>query len=114
MSHELQSRRVGISEFGSSPYKDPAHNSTMGEDFDNYTCNDLPGNVNDQGCPSQVIPEANLDLQMCEAGPSRVNNAPPELSLPPFVPDGDADEYGLSNLHPSLCIAHRVEQVGLQ
>jgi len=41
---------------------------------------------------------------------------PPKPSLPPFVPplDGDADEYGLSNLCCSLHIAHHVEQVGLQ
>ena len=57
-----------------------------------------------------------LDLQMCKAGPSGVNNAPPEPFSPPFVPplDGDADEYGLSNLHHSLHIAHCEEQVGLQ
>ena len=96
--------------------EDPAHNSTTGEDFDNYRCNDLPGNVDDQGCPSQVIMEANSDLQMGEAGPSGVNNGAPELSPPPSAPPlgGDADEYGLSNLRRSHRIARHVEQVGLQ
>jgi hypothetical protein len=88
------------------------HNSTMGEDFDNYTSNDLPGNVDDQGCLPQVIPEANPGLQMGEAGPSGVNNGSPELS-PSFVPPF-SDEYGLTNLHRSCRIAHCVEQVGLQ
>jgi hypothetical protein len=92
------------------------HNSTTGKDFDNYTCNDLPGNVNNQGCPSQVILEANSDLQMGKAGPSGVNNGTPEPSLPPSTPPlgGDADEYGLSNLCHSHHIACHVEQVGLQ
>jgi hypothetical protein len=85
------------------------HNSTTGKDF--YTCNDLTGNVDDQGCPLQIM-EANLDLQMGEAGPSGVNNGAPEPSLPPL--GGDADEYGLSNVHHSHRIAHCVEQVGLQ
>jgi hypothetical protein len=87
----------------------PAHNSTTGEDF--YTCNDLTGNVDDQGCPLQIM-EANLDLQMGEAGPSGVNNGTPEPSPPPL--GGDADEYGLSNVCCSRRIARRVEQVGLQ
>ena len=91
--------------------QDPGCNSTTGEDFNDYTCNDLPGNVDDQG-----FMEANSDLQMGEAGPSGVNNGAPEPSPPPSVPplSGDADEYGLSNLHCSHCIAHHVEQVGLQ
>jgi hypothetical protein len=80
---------------------DPAHNSTAGTEFDNYTYNDLPGN---------------LDLQMGEAGRSGVNNDSPEPSLPPVVPPfgGDSDEYGLSNLRRSHRIARCVEQVGLQ
>jgi hypothetical protein len=96
--------------------KDPAHNSTAGEEFDIYTCNDLPGNVHDQGYPSQAILEGNRDLEMGEAGPSGFNNDPPELSSPPFVPPlgGDADEYGLSNLRRSSRIARCVQQVGLQ
>jgi hypothetical protein len=91
--------------------EDPGCNSTAGEDFDDYTCNDFPGNVNDQG-----FMEANLDLQMGEAGPSGVNNGAPEPSPPPSVPplSGDADEYGLSNLRRSRRIARHVEQVGLQ
>ena len=83
----------------------------MGEEFDSYTCNDLPGNVHDQGCPSQAILEGDLDLQMDEAGPSGVNNDTPEPSSPPFVlPLSD----GLSNLRRSRHIARCVEQVGLQ
>jgi hypothetical protein len=85
------------------------HNSTTGKDF--YTCNDLPGNVSDQGCPLQIM-EANSDLQMDEAGPSGVNNSTPKPSLP--LLGGDADEYGLSNIHCSHRIARCVEQVGLQ
>jgi hypothetical protein len=92
--------------------EDPAHNSTTGKDFDNHSHNDHPGNVDDQGCSSQVILEENLDLQMCEAGSSGAYNE----SSPPFVPPlgGDADAYGLSNLRHSHCIARCVEQVGLQ
>jgi hypothetical protein len=88
----------------------------MGEEFDSYTCNDLPRNVHDQGCPSQAILEGDLDLQMDKAGPSGVNNDTPELSSPPFVLplSGDADEYSLSNLRCSCHIACCVEQVGLQ
>jgi hypothetical protein len=72
--------------------------------------------VDDQGCPLQVIMEANLDLQMGEAEPSEVNNGTPKPSLPPSVPPlgGDADEYGLSNLCRSHCIVCHVKQVGLQ
>jgi hypothetical protein len=92
--------------------EDHARNSTMGEDFDNFTSNDLPGNVDDQGCPSQVILEANPDLQMGNAGPSEVNNGSPEPS-PSFVPPL-GDEYGLTNLRRSRRIARCVEQVGLQ
>jgi hypothetical protein len=60
--------------------------------------------------------EANLDLQMGEAGPSGVNNGAPKPSLPPSAPPlrGDADEYGLSNSCRSHHIAHHIEQVGLQ
>jgi hypothetical protein len=85
------------------------HNSTTGKDF--YTCNDLTGNVDDQGCLLQIR-EANSDLQMGDTGPSGVNNGTPEPSLPPL--SGDADEYGLSNVHHSHHIACHVEQVGLQ
>ena len=94
--------------------KDPTHNST--EEFNIYTCNDLPGNVHDQGCPLQAILEGDLDLQMDEAGPSGVNNDTPEPSSSPFVLplSGHADEYGLSNLRCSHRIACCVEQVGLQ
>jgi hypothetical protein len=84
----------------------------MGEDFDNYMSNDLLRNVDNQDCPSQVILEANLDLQMGKAGPSGVNNGSPELS-PSFVPPF-GDEYSLTNLCHSHHIAHCVEQVGLQ
>jgi hypothetical protein len=89
--------------------EDPAHNSTTGKDF--YTCNDLTGNVDDQGCPLQIM-KANSDLQMGEAGPSGVNNGAPKPSPPPL--SGDADKYGLSNVCCSCCIACCVEQVGLQ
>ena len=80
---------------------DPMHSSTAGEEFDNYTCSDLPGN---------------LDLQLGEAGLSGVNHDSPEPSSPPVVPPfhGDSDEYGLSNLRRSRRIARCVEQVGLQ
>jgi hypothetical protein len=84
----------------------------MGKDFDNYTSNDLLGNVNDQGCLSQVIPEANLELQMGKAEPSGVNNSSPKL-LPSFVPPL-SDQYSLTNLCCSCHITCCVEQVGLQ
>jgi hypothetical protein len=95
--------------------KDPVHNSTPGDEFYNYTCNDLLENDHDQGCPSQANLEGNLDVQMGEAGPSGTNNDPPEPLSPPFVPPGgDADEYGLSNFRHSHRIARCVEKVGLQ
>jgi hypothetical protein len=88
----------------------------MGEEFDNYTCNDLSENVHDQDCPLQAILEGDLDLQMGKAGPSQVNAEPPRSSSPPFVPPlgGDANEYDLSNLRHSCRIAQCVEKVGLQ
>jgi len=98
--------------------RDPAlvPNSTTGEEIDNYTCNDLPGNVRDQDFPSQAILDGNLDLQMGEAGLSGVNNNPPEPSPPPFMPPlgGGADEYSLSNLRRSHRIAQCVAKVGMQ
>jgi hypothetical protein len=80
-------------------------------------CNDVPGNVHDQGFPSQVILGEDLDLQMGEPGLSGVNNdPPPKLSSPPSVPPlgGDADNYALSNIWRSHHIADCVEKIGLQ
>ena len=94
--------------------RDPMHNSTTGEAFDNCMCDDLP-NVHDQSCPSQAILEGNSDFQMGEAGPSGVDNDSPEPSSPPSVPPlGDAEEYGLSNVRRSCRIADCVEKIGLQ
>jgi hypothetical protein len=89
------------------------HNSTTGE---NYVCNDVPGNVHDQGFPSQVILGGNLDLQVGEPGPSGVKNDPPEPSSPPSVPPlgGDADNYALSNVWCSHHIVDCVEKISLQ
>ena len=58
-----------------------------------------------------------LDFVMSEAGPSGVNNKPPDLSLPPPAPSissGDTDEYGLSKLCCSGRILECVERVGRQ
>ena len=79
-----------------------------------HMCDDLP-NVDDQSCPSQAILEGNSDFQMGKAGPSGVDNDSPEPSSPPSVPPlGDAEEYGLSNVHRSRRIADCVEKIGLQ
>ena len=92
------------------------HNSTAGEESDNCMCNDLPGDVHDQIRLSQAILEGNLDFQMGEAGPSRVDNDTPEPSSQPFVPPfgGDAEEYGLSNVCCSHHIVDCVEKIGMQ
>jgi hypothetical protein len=82
--------------------KDPSHNSANGEEFDH-----------DQGSPSWATLEGDLDFPMDGAGPSVVNNDPPEPPSPPSVPlGGDADEYGLSNLRRSRRVAECVEKIG--
>jgi len=90
------------------------HNSTAGEEFNNCICNDPPGDVHNQSCPLQAILEGNLDFQMGKAGPSGVNNDPPEPSSPSVPLSGHAEEYGLSNVHCSCRIVDCVEKIGLQ
>jgi hypothetical protein len=93
--------------------KDPAHNSATGEEFDNTTFDDLPGDVHDQGSPSRITLEEDLDFPMGEASPSGGNNDPPGPSSPLSVPlSGNADEYGLSNLRRSRRVAECVKRIG--
>ena len=67
--------------------------------------------------PLPQIAQLNAHFVMSEAGPSGVNDKPPDHSLPPPVPSigsGNADQYGLSNLCCSGRIAACVEWIDQQ